>query len=49
MKGKIVLIQFPFDDLSSSKVRPAYCLTNKIGGYQTQINQLLRAYMEAHQ
>jgi mRNA interferase MazF len=34
MKGKIVLIQFPFDDLSSSKVRPAYCLTNKIGAYQ---------------
>jgi mRNA interferase MazF len=34
MKGKIVLIQFPLDDLSSSKVRPAYCLTNQIGGYQ---------------
>jgi len=34
MKGKIVLIQFPFDDLSSSKVRPAYCLTNVIGIYQ---------------
>ena len=34
MKGKIVLIQFPFDDLSSSKVRPAYCLTNTIGAYQ---------------
>jgi len=34
MKGKVVLIQFPFDDLSSSKVRPAYCLTNSIGAYQ---------------
>lgn len=34
MKGKVVLIQFPFDDLSSSKVRPAYCLTNPIGTYQ---------------
>ncbi|ELS04721.1 PemK-like protein [Xenococcus sp. PCC 7305] len=34
MKGKIVLIQFPFDDLSSNKVRPAYCLTNEIGIYQ---------------
>ncbi len=34
MKGKVVLIQFPFDDLSSSKVRPAYCLTDAIGIYQ---------------
>ena len=34
MKGKIVLIQFPFDDLSSNKLRPAYCLTNTIGNYQ---------------
>ncbi|MGI0494612.1 hypothetical protein ACN4EG_22735 [Alkalinema pantanalense CENA528] len=34
MKGKIVLIQFPFDDLSASKVRPAYCLTDAIGSYQ---------------
>ena len=30
-KGKIVLIPFPFDDLSASKVRPAVCLTNPIG------------------
>jgi len=42
MKGKIVLIQFPFDDLSSSKVRPAYCLTNQIGGYQHIIFALIR-------
>ncbi len=34
MKGKVVLIQFPFDDLSSSKVRSAYCLTDAIGIYQ---------------
>lgn len=31
MKGKVVLIRFPFDDLSSSKVRPAVCLTNPVG------------------
>lgn len=31
MKNKIVLIPFPFDDLSSSKVRPAVCLTDPIG------------------
>ena len=27
-KGKVVLVPFPFDDLSTSKVRPAVCLTN---------------------
>lgn len=31
LKGKIVLVPFPFDDLSASKVRPALCLTNAIG------------------
>lgn len=32
-KGKIVLVTFPFDDLTSTKLRPAVCLTNKIGPY----------------
>ena len=31
MKHHIVLVPFPFDDFSSAKVRPAVCLTNKIG------------------
>ena len=30
-KYKVVLVPFPFDDLSSNKVRPAVCLTNPIG------------------
>ena len=30
MKYKIVLVPFPFDDLSASKVRPAVCLTDEI-------------------
>lgn len=30
-KGKVVLVPFPFDDFSSTKVRPAVCLTNPIG------------------
>ncbi|MBM3933765.1 MAG: type II toxin-antitoxin system PemK/MazF family toxin [SAR202 cluster bacterium] len=31
MKGKIVLLPFPFDDLAANKVRPALCLTRPIG------------------
>ena len=34
IKNKIVLVPFPFDDFSSTKVRPAICLTNSIGKYQ---------------
>jgi mRNA interferase MazF len=30
-KYKVVLVPFPFDDLSSAKVRPAVCLSNLIG------------------
>lgn len=33
MKKKIVLVPFPFDDFSSTKVRPAVCLTNEIQPY----------------
>lgn len=33
-KRKVVLIPFPFDDLSSSKVRPAVCLTDPIGPHR---------------
>ena len=31
IRGKFVLIPFPFDDLSSTKVRPALCLTEPLG------------------
>jgi len=34
MKGNILLVSFPFDDLSSSKVRPAVCLTGSIGPHR---------------
>ena len=33
-KFKVVLVPFPFDDLSSSKVRPAVCLTGPIGPHR---------------
>jgi mRNA interferase MazF len=33
-KHKIVLIPFPFDDLTQSKVRPAVCLTEPLGSYR---------------
>ncbi|MBS4029200.1 MAG: type II toxin-antitoxin system PemK/MazF family toxin [Ignavibacteriales bacterium] len=34
LKGKILLVPFPFDDLSSSKVRPTICLTEPIGEHE---------------
>ncbi len=33
-KGKVVLVPFPFDDLSADKVRPAVCLTDPIGPHR---------------
>jgi mRNA interferase MazF len=30
-KGNIFLAPFPYDDLSTNKVRPAVCLTNPVG------------------
>ena len=34
MGGKVVLVPFPFDDLSTTKVRPAVCLTDPIGTHR---------------
>ncbi len=33
-RGRVVLVSFPFDDLSTSKVRPAVCLTDEIGPHR---------------
>ncbi|NDJ15941.1 type II toxin-antitoxin system PemK/MazF family toxin [Myxacorys almedinensis] len=30
-KRRTVLVEFPYDDLSDSKLRPAYCLTDPVG------------------
>jgi mRNA interferase MazF len=34
MKGRVVLVPFPFDDLSTAKVRPAVCLTDPVGRHR---------------
>jgi len=34
MKHKVVLVPFPFDDLSNTKVRPAVCLTEPVGEHK---------------
>ena len=33
-RGKVVLVPFPFDDLSTLKLRPALCLTDSLGPHQ---------------
>ncbi|MCC6441854.1 MAG: type II toxin-antitoxin system PemK/MazF family toxin [Armatimonadetes bacterium] len=33
-RGKVVLVPFPFDDLSFSKLRPAVCLTEPMGPHR---------------
>ena len=33
-KGKVVLVPFPFDDLSGAKARPAVCLTDPLGPHR---------------
>lgn len=33
IKNSVILVPFPFDDFSATKVRPALCLTNVISKY----------------
>lgn len=44
-KYKVVLIPFPFDDLSSSKVRPAVCLTDPIGPHRHVILAFITSWV----
>jgi mRNA interferase MazF len=37
MRHKVVLVPFPFDDLSGTKVRPAVCLSGPIGVHRQVI------------
>jgi mRNA interferase MazF len=41
MKGKVVLVPFPLDDLSTCKVRPAVCLTYPVGPHRHVIMALI--------
>src|SRR5438552_17423965 len=34
MRYRVVLVPFPFDDLSGSKVRPAVCLTDAVSAHR---------------
>ena len=34
MRYRVVLVPFPFDDLSGTKVRPAVCLTDAVGEHR---------------
>jgi len=44
-KGKVVLVPFPFDDLTAAKVRPAICLTNPIGPHRHIIVAFISSQM----
>ncbi|MGB7201236.1 MAG: type II toxin-antitoxin system PemK/MazF family toxin [Pyrinomonadaceae bacterium] len=48
MKDKIVLVPFPFDDLSSSKVRPAVCLTSEIQPYGHVVLAFITSQMQTN-
>ena len=48
MKNSIVLVPFPFDDFSDSKIRPALCLTNEIGNYQHVIIAFISSNLESN-
>lgn len=48
MKHSIVLVPFPFDDFTDSKMRPALCLTNEIGIYQHIIIAFISSNLESN-
>ena len=43
IKNSIVLVPFPFDNFSNSKVRPALCLTNEI----SKFNHVIIAFISS--
>ncbi len=47
MRGRVVLVPFPFDDLSATKVRPAVCLTEPLGTHRHVILAFISSQMPA--
>jgi mRNA interferase MazF len=48
MKYKVVLVPFPFDDLSSTKVRPAVCLTEPLGVHRHIVLAFITSRVPMH-
>jgi mRNA interferase MazF len=46
-KHRVVLVPFPFDDLSNAKVRPAVCLTDPIGPYRHVVLAFITSHVAA--
>jgi len=44
---KVVLVPFPFDDLSAAKVRPAVCLTEPVGEHRHVVLAFLTSRVPA--
>lgn len=47
IKGRVVLIPFPFDDMTASKVRPAVCLTEPIGPHRHVVVAFISSQVSA--
>src|SRR5947207_2389267 len=46
IRGKVVLVPFPFDDLSGAKVRPAVCLTEPLGPHRHVVLAFVTSQVE---
>jgi len=49
IESKVVLVPFPFDDLSTTKVRPAVCLTYPISPHRHVIMAFICSRMPVDQ
>ena len=47
-KHKVVLVPFPFDDLSLTKIRPAVCMTDAIGVHRHIVLAFITSHIAAH-
>ena len=46
IRGKVVLVPFPFDDLSGTKVRSAVCLTEPVGPHRHVVLAFVTSQVE---